>query len=230
MKHLNIPIVTLDGPAGAGKGSVGQQLAIMLGWHFLDSGALYRSYAYVFDQLGPHDKSQERVNKYLRDSDVVMLPSATGDEADVLINGNSIGREIRSGELGSNASKLAADPVVRNALLDIQRSFLRFPGLVADGRDMGSVVFPQAQFKVFLTADLGVRARRKYEQLKNKGIYANFNNLYTEIKKRDERDSNRSCAPLIPPEDALILDTSSMTLNEVVEYLLSLVRGKAVNA
>ena len=229
MKHLNIPIVTLDGPAGAGKGSVGQQLAIMLGWHFLDSGALYRSYAYVFDQLEQHNKSKERVKKYLQDSDLVMLPSATGDEADVLINGNSIGKEIRSGEFGSKASRLAADPAVRDALLDIQRSFLRSPGLIADGRDMGSVVFPQAQFKFFLTANLKVRARRKYEQLKNKGVYANFNNLYNEIKKRDERDSNRSCAPLIPPEDALILDTSSMTLNEVVECLLSLVREKAVN-
>ena len=229
MKHLNIPIVTLDGPAGAGKGSVGQQLAIMLGWHFLDSGALYRSYAYVFDQLGRHQKKPERVKKYLQASDLVMLPSATGDEADVLINGNSIGKEIRSGEFGGKASRLAADPTVREALLDIQRNFLRYPGLVADGRDMGSVVFPQAQFKFFLTADLKVRARRKYEQLKNKGIYANFNNLYNEIKKRDDRDSSRSCAPLIPPEDALILDTSSMTLNEVVEYLLSLVEEKAVS-
>ncbi len=213
-------VVTIDGPAGSGKGTIGQRLALKLGWHFLDSGALYRACAYIAREYGLADNNSQTIVSHLICNKFVTMPVTNGNEAKVLINDKDISRYIRTAELGQLASKLAADATIRSGLLQFQRNYLREPGLVADGRDMGTVVFSNAFFKVFLTADLSVRAKRKFKQLKNKEIHLKYDKIYTDLQSRDLRDSTRTHAPLRPPKDALTIDTSSMNIEEVVEFML----------
>lgn len=214
-----VPVITIDGPSGSGKGTVSVRVAQALGgWHFLDSGALYRLVGLAVDKAGigfedPQKAAEIAANLKVRfDRDRVYL-----DDEDVTL-------AIRTEQAGNNASRVAAMPEVRAALLDWQRRAARPPGLVADGRDMGTTVFPDAPLKVFLTASAGERARRRYNQLKEKGISASIEKLAGEIRERDERDRSRSASPLVPAADALVIDSTGMTVDEVVEQILQAAR------
>ncbi len=216
MNKIVAPVVTLDGPAGSGKGAVGQRLAIALGWHFLDSGALYRACAYVIkqDQVDPNVAV-----KRLCASAFATMPDLDSGDSRVLLDGVDITSEVRTSSYGESASKLAAKQELRTGLLEIQRNMRRLPGLIADGRDMGTMVFPDAVMKVYLSADLQVRAQRKHEQLKQMGNYVKLEGLYQEMKNRDSRDSTREHAPLSVPAGAFTLDTTHMTLEQVVRTI-----------
>jgi len=218
---MNVPIITVDGPSGSGKGTVSRILARRLGWHLLDSGALYRLVALAGalrefpadDEMG-HAALAARL-------DVVFEVDAGGDER-VLLEGRDVTRELRAEKTGNAASRVAVMPAVREALLERQRAFAMPPGLVADGRDMGTVVFPAAPVKVFLTASAEERALRRYKQLKEKGLAANLAGLSQEILERDQRDSSRPVAPLRPAPDAVTIDSTGMTIEEVVDRVLAL--------
>jgi cytidylate kinase len=215
-----IPVLTLDGPGGAGKGTAAQRVALALGWHFLDSGALYRVLALASARAGIPD-DERRLAELAKQISIECLPQHTG-EARILLNGRDVSGELRSEETGNRASTLAVLPAVREALLKTQRGFRRPPGLVADGRDMGTVVFPDAMVKVFLTASAEVRAQRRYKQLKEKGFNVNLPDLLETIVARDNRDTERATAPLVPAAGAYFLDSSSMGIDEVVGVVLSL--------
>lgn len=219
-----IPVLTIDGPGGAGKGTVGQRVALELGWHFLDSGALYRVLAVASQRAGIGSAAEARLAELARDISIECIPHPSG-EARILLNGSDVGTELRGEETGNRASTLAALPAVRRALLEAQRRFRRPPGLVADGRDMGTVVFPDATVKLFLTANAGVRAQRRYKQLKEKGFDVNLNDLLETIVARDKRDRERATAPLVPAADARLVDSSAMSIDEVVGTILELVRS-----
>jgi cytidylate kinase len=215
----DVPVITIDGPSGSGKGTVSQLLAQALGWHYLDSGAIYRALAYATDKAGLDISLQHaEIVQLARDLDLSFRPAADGG-ATVLLDDADISASIRTEECGAMASKLAADGDIRAALLQRQRDFRQPPGLVADGRDMGTVVFPDATHKIFLTASAQVRAERRYKQLKDKGINDSIPRLFTVISERDARDSQRSNSPLAPATDAIVLDTSEMTLDEVIEHV-----------
>jgi len=208
-----VPVVTLDGPGGAGKGTVGLGLARRLGWHFLDSGALYRVLALAADRAGLDESRPASVAGLLPGLDVRFDPA--GEEPRVFLGGEDVSRAIRDEACGGLASRLAALPEVRAALLEAQRRWRRAPGLVADGRDMGTVVFPDALVKVFLTASPEVRAERRYKQLKDKGLSANLARLIADTRERDRRDAERPVAPLKPAPDARLLDSSRLNVEEV---------------
>jgi cytidylate kinase len=213
------PVITIDGPSGSGKGTVSQQLATSLGWHYLDSGAIYRALAYAVELANLElSKDREKIVSMAQGLKLAFNPAADGG-ADVLLDGTDISSSIRTEECGAMASKLAADGDVRAALLQRQRDFCQPPGLVADGRDMGTVVFPQAEHKFFLTASAQIRAERRYKQLKNKGINDSIPRLFTVISERDARDAGRKNSPLTPAADAIVLDTSEMSLEQVVGHV-----------
>ena len=216
------PVVTLDGPAGSGKGAVGQRLALEMGWHFLDSGALYRACAYILKRERL-DSSQAVAR--LRRIAFLSVPDVASGDSRVLIDSEDVTSKVRTSACGELASKLAAKPHIRDCLLDVQQRMRRMPGLVADGRDMGTVVFPDAAVKIYLTADLRIRAKRKHEQLKQMGNYVKLSNLYNEMKERDYRDSTRAHAPLAKPAGAVTLDTSHMTLEQVLGTIVMSVRA-----
>lgn len=207
-------MITIDGPSGSGKGTVSARVANALGWHILDSGALYRLTGYAVDKSGISFNNPLQAAEIASNLDVTFGPRRT------VLQGEDVTLAIRTEQAGNNASKVAAMPEVRAALLDWQRNAARPPGLVADGRDMGTTVFPSAALKVFLTASAEERAKRRYKQLKEKGITSNIADLAAEIRERDERDSSRSASPLVPAEGALIIDSTSMTIDEVVEKIL----------
>ena len=213
------PVMTIDGPSGAGKGTLCQLLAEKLGWHLLDSGAIYR----VLSLAALHHDVE-------LDSEASLVPLAAnldvqfqveGDLVKVILEGEDVSRTIRTEEVGNAASKIAAFPRVREALLRRQRAFRQAPGLIADGRDMGTVVFPEAEVKIFLDASAEERAQRRYKQLQDKGFDVNFERLLTEIRERDDRDRNRATAPLKPAEDALVVDSTAMTIDEVLATVLA---------
>lgn len=214
------PVITIDGPGGAGKGTLCRLLAEKLGWHLLDSGAIYRvlAIAAMHHDFGPED--EESLVALATDLDVEFVPNDETGLTHVILEGEDITMTIRTESVGNIASKIAALPTVRAALLRRQQAFRDLPGLVADGRDMGTVVFPDAEAKIFLTASAEERARRRFLQLQEKGFDAKMNELIVEIKDRDDRDMNRSVAPLTPAEDSLILDSTSMSIDEVLEQVL----------
>lgn len=220
--HQAIPVITVDGPSGSGKGTVSRRVASRLGWHFLDSGALYRLVAVAARHHAVPLEDEISLKTLAAHLDVE-FEAVEGDiESRILLEGEDVGNAIRTEECGRDASVVAALPAVRQALLERQRAFREPPGLVADGRDMGTVVFPEAQLKVFLTASRDERARRRYKQLSEKGIDANLQHILGELAARDARDSERSVSPLRPADDAVIIDTTAIGIDGVVAQVLSL--------
>ena len=199
-------IITVDGPSGAGKGTLCYALAEKLGFDFLDSGAIYRITALDALKKQVNLENEDAVAEVGRNLNVQFVPD--NGEVNVILDGENVGDQIRTAEAGQNASKVAAFPKVREALLQRQRNFACEKGLVADGRDMGTIVFPEAQVKLFLDASAEERAKRRVKQLQLKGFNANFEQILGEIKERDYRDRNRAVAPLVPAKDALVLDST----------------------
>lgn len=214
MPNSNIPVITIDGPTASGKGTVAHKVADVLGFHFLDSGSLYRLTALSAIRRGVDLRDEHAIAKLAEHLPV----SFAGGE--ILLANENVSQAIRAEEVGNMASKIAALPTVRQALYGLQLGFRRAPGLVADGRDMGSVIFPHARLKVFLTASVEARAQRRYKQLIDKGFSANMEDLLSDLRARDERDTQRTIAPLVAAEGAHILDTSDMTADEAVAQVL----------
>lgn len=210
-----IPVIAIDGPSASGKGTVAQLVAKTLGFHYLDSGALYRLVALKATQLHVDSTDRNQLTTIATHLDIVF------QDQEIYLDGKVATHEIRAEQCGILASQIAAYPQVREALTERQRRFCQPPGLVADGRDMGSTIFPNARLKVFLTASAEIRAQRRHKQLMEKGIDANIALLLQDIKARDERDSNRSIAPLRLEIDAKLLDTSSLTISEAQNTILS---------
>ena len=216
---MTIPVVTIDGPGGSGKGTISQLLAARLGWHYLDSGALYRVLGLAAQDAGISVTDAPSLARLAGEIQLDFEPQTDGS-AQVMLNGQDVSLWLRTEECGRWASEVAVWPEVRAALLQKQHDFRQNPGLVADGRDMGTTVFPTARLKIFLTASPEVRADRRYKQLKEKGLDASLPLLLGEIRARDARDAGRAVSPLRPADDAEILDTSTMGINEVVEFIL----------
>ncbi len=217
---MNIPILTIDGPSGAGKGTVSRSVAKRLGWHYLDSGSIYRSLAIaVLDEKIKFEDIAEIANV----AKTMALEFDCDEELAVRLNGIDITSRLPTEETGNAASIIAAYPEVRTVLLQKQKDFHKAPGLVADGRDMGTVVFPEASKKVYLTASAEERANRRYKQLKEKGIDANLVRITEEIEKRDRRDQERSVAPLTAAKDSLYIDSSNLSVDQVIEKVMNLV-------
>lgn len=220
-----IPVLTIDGPSGSGKGTISRAVAERLGWHYLDSGALYRAVglAAAWESIDLSDP--EAVALCAARTEIRFETQGAG-EPHVIVNGKDATRQLRTETAGAAASAIAAHAPVRAALVDLQHRFRRSPGLVADGRDMGTVIFPDAPYKVFLTASAEERAQRRYKQLKEKGVSVNLAGLLHEIAARDERDAGRAVAPLKPAEDAVIVDSTGTPITEVIERVLAVLPEK----
>ena len=223
----NVPVLTIDGPSGSGKGTISARVATALGWHLLDSGALYRAVGYAASMAGLDLSDSEAVTRCAETTRIKFRDPKDGGETRVFVNSHDATAEIRTETCGAAASAIAAIPSVRTALFDKQRNFRRSPGLVADGRDMGTVIFPDAEHKVFLTAGAEERAKRRYKQLKEKGLSVTLSSLLREIEARDVRDAGRAVAPLRPADDAVLIDSTGMPIDDVVAKVLQLARGPA---
>jgi cytidylate kinase len=222
---MTVPVIAIDGPSGSGKGTVSRLLAQRLGWHLLDSGALYRlvALAGIARGLDPQDEAGHR--DLAAGLDAAFEVDAAGGER-VLLDGREVTGELRSETTGNAASRVAAMPAVRAALIGRQRGFALPPGLVADGRDMGSIVFPDAPLKIFLTASAEERARRRHKQLKEKGLTVNLDALSRALRERDHRDANRSVAPLRASADAVLIDSTNIGVEQVVAQIEDLARSR----
>ncbi len=227
MSSQAVPVITVDGPSGSGKGTICQLLARELGWHLLDSGALYRLVALASRHHGVALTNQDDLVVLAAHLDVQFLAREDG-AVKVILEGEEVTDAIRMEEVGKDASIVAAIPAVRDALLSRQRAFADAPGLIADGRDMGTVVFPQAVVKIYLDASAEERAQRRYKQLISKGVGASLQAILEDIKARDDRDMNRAVAPLKPAADAVILDTTKMSIEEVLAAVLDTARHKGL--
>lgn len=221
----DIPIITIDGPSGSGKGTIARRVADRLGWHLLDSGALYRLVALAGLRQGLDRSDQAGFERVAQQLDVRFGLAPDGGEQ-VWLEGEEVSQAIRTEQAGEGASQVAVMSGVRAALMDRQRAFAMAPGLVADGRDMGTVVFPSATLKIYLTASAEERARRRYNQLKDKGLDANLAALSLDIAERDRRDASRPIAPLKPADDAQIVDSTSMTIDAVLARVLELAAAR----
>ncbi len=219
------PVLTIDGPAGSGKGTIAEHVAQTLGWQLLDSGALYRLVAVAAQKKNIAFDDNSRLRKLAETLDAVFLPCEAGG-TEVRLDNEDVTQAIRTEDCGRMASQIAAKAGVRKALLKRQRDYLVTPGLVADGRDMGTVVFPNALAKVFLTASVKERAKRRFNQLNEKGVDVSLTGLIIDIQERDFRDMNRSEAPLIAADDAITIDTSHMSIEQVVAQVLAIVNDR----
>ncbi|WP_372864856.1 (d)CMP kinase [Spongiibacter sp.] len=223
---MSAAVICIDGPSGSGKGTLCQMLALELGWHLLDSGALYRLVGMAASKHQLSFDDEAAIAALAAALDVAFLPGQQGEPSRVMLEGVDVSGELRSETTGNLASKVAVLPAVREALLQRQRDFAQAPGLVADGRDMGTVVFPEAPLKVFLTASAEERARRRFKQLKDKGESVNIATLLEEIQARDKRDSEREHAPLKPADDALLIDSSELGIEQVFARVLAEVSAR----
>ncbi len=220
-----VPIVTIDGPSGSGKGTISREVARRLGWRLLDSGALYRLVALAGQLAGLDPEDRAAHARIAAEMKVDFGASATGDES-IRLNEADVSQALRSETTGQGASQVAAWPEVRAALVLRQRGFAGLPGLVADGRDMGTVIFPQAELKIYLTAGAAERALRRYKQLKDKGFAASLAALSREIAERDQRDSSRPVSPLRPADDAVVLDSTGLGIEAVIARVMALGRDR----
>ena len=220
------PVICVDGPSGVGKGTLSQELAARLGWHLLDSGALYRVLGFACRHREIPLSDEAQVVAMSRQLDVTFVPTAAG--VAVFLGGEDVSLPIRTEDGGRDASKVASLPAVREALLHRQRELAALPGLVADGRDMGTVVFPTSPLKIFLTASAKVRAERRFRQLQGQGQSVSLARLLTDIEERDRRDKSRSASPLVPAEDAVVVDSSKLSPDAVLDTVLQLAAGRGL--
>jgi len=222
-----MPIITIDGPSGSGKGTISRLIAGRLAWHLLDSGALYRLVALAARRQGVSLEDEAALANLAAGLDFRFESGPEGAETQVLLGGEDVTQAIRSEQCGNDASAIAVLPGVRRALLEKQRHFSVPPGLVADGRDMGTVVFPHADLKIFLTASCRERAERRHKQLKEKGVDVSLANLLEDIARRDERDHSRDTAPMKPAPDAVVIDTTGIGIEEVVSRIVGMWRDRS---
>mgnify|MGYP006119264997 FL=1 len=220
-----IPVLTLDGPSGVGKGTVASIIAQKLDWHLLDSGAIYRAFAIVASNNDIKIDDIDGLLKLANNFDISFKLNSNHEPLNVYLNNVEVSSELRTEKTAALASQFAKIESLRKTLLVKQRQFKKLPGLVADGRDMGTVVFPDAPFKVFLTAEVEERAKRRLKQLQETGIAGNISHTLEEVQKRDERDANRQHSPLRPAKDALVIDTTNLTINEVITRVMALIKA-----
>ena len=226
----HIPVITIDGPSGSGKGAITHRLAEALGFHILDSGALYRLIGLAARRRNIALDAEDALVKLALELEIEFQPTSDPEEPiEILLFGERVTRDLRTNEAGTDASKVAPIEAVREAIKDLQQDFRKAPGLIADGRDMGTVVFIDSDAKIYLTASAETRAERRYKQLKDKGIDVSLHALFISIQERDERDMNREVAPLIPAADARVIDSSKMDIDQVFNEALAFVREKLAN-
>jgi len=220
-----IPVLTLDGPSGVGKGTVANIIAQKLDWHLLDSGAIYRAFSIVARDNDIKIDDIDGLLKLANNFNISFKLNSNHEPLNVYLNNVEVSSELRTEKTAALASQFAKIESLRKVLLVKQRQFKKLPGLVADGRDMGTVVFPDAPFKVFLTAEIEERAKRRLKQLQETGITGNISHTLAEVQKRDERDVNRQHSPLKPAKDALVIDTTNLTINEVITKVMALIKA-----
>jgi len=220
-----IPVITLDGPSGVGKGTVASIIAQKLDWHLLDSGAIYRAFAIVARDNDIKIDDIDGLLKLANNFDISFKLNSNHEPLNVYLNNVEVSSELRTEKTAALASQFAKIKPLRKVLLVKQRQFKKIPGLVADGRDMGTVVFPEAPFKVFLTAEIEERAKRRLKQLQETGITGNISHTLAEVQKRDKRDANRQHSPLRPAKDALVIDTTNLSINEVITKVMALIKA-----